>query len=69
MLDRLREPSVSVAPGTTEAAAAHLEVVFSQLALSPASNSPEAYREMDRLTAVLPGSAVSGGRAGDTNAA
>ena len=50
VLDRLREPAVSVAPGTPEAAAAHLQVVFSQLA--------RGYREMDRLTAVLPGSAV-----------
>ena len=31
--ETLREPAVSVAAGTTEAAIAHLEVVFSQLAL------------------------------------
>ena len=32
-LRTLREPAVSVAPGTTEAAVAHIEVVFSQLAV------------------------------------
>ena len=58
VLDRLREPSVSVAPGTTEAAAAHLEVVFSQPTVT-GQQLAKAYREMDRLTAVLPGSAVS----------
>lgn len=56
VLDRLREPALSVAPGTTEAAAAHLEVVWSQLAVT-SQQLARAYREMDRLTAVLPDSA------------
>ena len=55
VLDRLREPAVSVAPGTAEAAAAHLQVVFSQLAVT-GQQLARTYREMDRLTAVLPGS-------------
>ena len=59
VLERLREPAVSVAPGTTEAAAAHLQVVFSQLAVT-GQQLVRAYREMDRLTAVLPGSAEEG---------
>ena len=59
VVDRLREPAVSVAPGTTEAAAAHLQVVFSQLALT-GQQLVRAYREMDRLTAALPGSAEEG---------
>ena len=56
VLARLREPALSVAPGTTEAAAAHLEVVWSQLAVT-GQQLARAYREMDRLTAVLPDSA------------
>ena len=56
VLARLREPALSVAPGTTEAAAAHLEVVWSQLAVT-SQQLARAYREMDRLTAVLPDSA------------
>ena len=59
VLDRLREPALSVAPGTTEAAAAHLEVVWSQLAVT-GQQLARAYREMDRLTAVLPDSAEEG---------
>ena len=59
VLDRLREPALSVAPGTTEAAAAHLEVVWSQLAVT-GQQLARAYREMDRLTAVLPDSAEQG---------
>jgi len=56
VLARLREPALTVAPGTTEAAAAHLEVVWSQLAVT-GQQLARAYREMDRLTAVLPDSA------------
>jgi transposase len=58
VLDWLREPSLSVAPGTTRAAVAHLEVVWSQLALT-GQQLARAHREMDRLTAALPGSAAS----------
>ena len=58
MLKRLREPAVSVAAGTTEAAVAHLEVVFSQLAVVTGQLA-RAYREIDRLTAALARSAAS----------
>ena len=54
VLERLREPAVSLAPGTTEAAVAHLQVVWSQLAVT-SQQLARAHREMDRLTAVLPG--------------
>ena len=50
--ETLREPAVSVAAGTTEAAIAHLEVVFSQLALVTRQLT-RAYREIDRLTQAL----------------
>ncbi len=53
VLQRLREPALSVAPGTTEAATAHLEVVFNQLAVL-GQQLAKAYREMDRMTAALP---------------
>ena len=59
VLERPREAAVAVAPGTTEAAAAHLEVVWSQLAVT-GQQLVRAYREMDRLTAALPGSAEEG---------
>ena len=52
VLETLREPAVAVAAGTAEAARAHLEVVFSQLALV-ARQRARAYREIDRLTAAL----------------
>ena len=55
VLERLREPAVSLAPGTTEAAVAHLQVVWSQLAVT-GQQLARAYREMDRLTAVVPSS-------------
>ena len=55
VLGRLREPQISVAPGTTEAAVAHLGVVFSQLAVT-SQQLARAYGEMDRLLAVLPDS-------------
>ena len=58
MLERLREPAVSVAAGTTEAAIAHLEVVFSQLDVVT-QQLARAYREIDRLTAALARSAPS----------
>ena len=58
VLERLREPSVSLAPGTSQAAVAHLEVVFSQLTVT-SQQLARAYREMGRLTAVLPASAVT----------
>ena len=58
VLARLREPAVSVAAGTTEAAVAHLEVVFSQLAVVTRQLA-RAYREIDRLTAALARSAPS----------
>ncbi len=56
VIERLREPAVSVARGTTEAAVAHLEVVFSQLAVVTRQLA-KAYREIDRLTAALAQSA------------
>ena len=56
VLDRLREPALSVAPGTAEAAVAHLEVVFSQLDVI-ARQLARACREIDRLTAALARSA------------
>ena len=58
VLERLREPAVSVAAGTTEAAVAHLEVVFSQLDVV-GRQLARAYREIDRLTAALARSAPS----------
>ena len=58
VLERLREPAVSVAAGTTEAAAAHLEVVFSQLDVV-GRQLARTYREIDRLTAALARSAPS----------
>ena len=58
VLARLREPAVSVAAGTTEAAVAHLEVVFSQLAVVTRQIA-RAYREIDRLTEALARSAPS----------
>ena len=54
----LREQAVSVAPGTTEAAVAHIEVVFSQLAVI-AQQLAKAYGELDRLSATLSRSAAS----------
>lgn len=53
VIHRLREAPVSVAPGTTEAAVAHLEVVFSQLDVI-GQQLARAQREIDRLTAMLP---------------
>lgn len=53
VLGRLREAPLSVAPGTAEAAVAHLEVVFSQLTVVD-QQLARAYREMDRLMAVIP---------------
>ena len=52
VLETLHEPAVAVAAGTTEAARAHLEVVFSQLALVT-QQLARAYREIDRLTVAL----------------
>ncbi len=48
----LREPAISVAPGTTEAAIAHVEVAFSQLAVVE-QQLAKAHRELARLTAAL----------------
>ena len=53
VLERLRETPLAVAPGTTEAAVAHLQVVWSQLAIT-SQHLAKAYREMDRLTAAVP---------------
>ena len=58
MRKTLRDSAVFVAPGTTEAALAHLEVVFSQLALVT-QQLARAYREIDRLTAALARAAPS----------
>ena len=54
----LREQAVSVAPGTTEAAVARIEIVFSQLAVI-AQQLAKAYGELDRLSATLSRSAAS----------
>ncbi len=54
----LREQAVSAAPGPTEAAVAHIEVVFSQLA-DIAQQLAKAYGELDRLSAALSRSAAS----------
>ena len=51
----LREPAIPVAPGTADAAAAHLKVVFAQLDLI-GGQLTEAHRQMDRLIGDLPGS-------------
>ena len=59
VLDELRDTALSLAPGTSEAAVAHLQVVWSQLALI-GQQLARAYREMDRLIAALPASTVSG---------
>ena len=50
VLETLREPAIAVAPGTAEAALAHLEVVFAQIDVV-ARQLARAYREIDRLTA------------------
>ncbi len=63
VLERLREPAVSLAPGTTQAAVAHLQVVWSQLALTN-QQLTRAYREMDRLTAAVSGSEEESGTPG-----
>ena len=49
---RLREPAIPVAPGTTEAAVAHLQIVSEQLA-TVGRQLATAQREMDRLTAAV----------------
>ncbi len=54
----LREPAISVVPGTTETAATHVRGVFSQLAFVE-QQFAEARRELDRLTAALPPPAAS----------
>ena len=53
VLQTLREPALAVAQGTSQAATAHLEVVFSQLTVV-SQQLARAYREMDRLMATLP---------------
>ena len=52
VLERLHEPAVAVAPGTTEAAVAHVEVVFAQLTVV-GQQLARAYHEMDRLVTAL----------------
>ena len=59
VLEKLRDTPLSVAPGTSEAAVAHLQVVWSQLALT-GQQLARAYREMDRLTAALPAPTATG---------
>jgi len=54
----LRAPALSVAPGTAEAALAHIEVVFSQLAVV-GQQLARAYGELDRLSAALSRSAAA----------
>ena len=52
VLDRLREPAIAVAPGTTEAAVAHIEVIIKRLQLVNDELS-NAHRQMERLTAAV----------------
>ena len=52
VLDTLRQTAIAVAPGTAEAATAHLEVLFSQIDVT-ARQLARAYRAIDRLTAAL----------------
>ena len=58
VLRMLREQAVTVAPGTTEAAVAHLEVVFAQLAVI-GQQLAKAHGELDRLSASLSRPATS----------
>ena len=58
VLETLREPALAVAPGTAEAAVAHLEVVFSQIDVVTRQLA-RTYREIDRLTAAMARSAPS----------
>ena len=52
LMTRLREQAIAVAPGTTEAAVAHIEVIVAQLEFV-ASKLARAHREMDQLTAAV----------------
>ena len=53
VLPTLREPAIAVAPESSRAATAHLEVVFTQLAVV-GQQPAKAHREMGRLMATLP---------------
>ena len=52
VLDRLREPAIAVAPGTTEAAVAHIQVIIKRLQLVNGELA-NAQRQMERLTAAV----------------
>ncbi|MCY3730462.1 MAG: IS110 family transposase [Rhodospirillaceae bacterium] len=52
VLKQFREPSITVAPGTAEAAVAHIQVIVNRLQLV-ARELSNAHRQMDRLTAAV----------------
>ena len=54
LLECLRAPAITVAPGTTEAATAHINAVAKRLALTN-RQSAEAHGRLDRLTGQLTG--------------
>ena len=69
VLRRLREPAIPVAPGTTEAAVAHIRSVAERLALVRRQLA-QAHQQMDRMTKALAASMENqGGQAGDKWAA
>ena len=67
VLQMLRERAVAVAPGTTEAAVAHLEVVFAQLVVI-GQQFAKAHGELDRLSARMSRPATSPEEESGTNA-
>lgn len=52
VLEQFREPAITVAPGTAEAAVAHIRVIVNRLHLV-ARELSNAHRQMDRLTAAV----------------
>ena len=52
VLEQFREPAITVAPGTAEAAVAHIQVIVNRLQLV-ARELSNAHRQMDRLTAAV----------------
>jgi len=59
LIDRLRAPALVVAPGTVEAATAHIKAVAKRLALVNRQIA-EAHGQLDRLTSRLTGTAEPG---------
>ena len=58
LIARLREPAVAVAPGTTEAAVAHIALIIGQLEFI-AKELAKTHRRMDQLTAAVAASLES----------